>query len=62
MKKYILGSKIEGRGPTAIKCTETNKVMTDPEEIKSKTLDYCIELLKTKPAMKEYDYIIQLKK
>ena len=48
IKTKISGSKREAQEPTAIKNPKTGELITDAEEIKKVTLDYCVNNLQNK--------------
>ena len=62
LKKKILGENTKSQKPTAIKQTDSDKIITDPEEIKKYTLEYCAQLLENKAPDKEYEDLAKIKK
>ena len=62
LKNTIVGNKIKSQEQAAIECPESKKVITDTDEIKSHTVNYCVNLLKSKPAHPDYIDLVKVKK
>ena len=62
MREIIEGPKKKVQEPTAIKHPITGKLMVSGTEIKSATLEYCIETLQNNKPDAEYEKLIKLKK
>ena len=45
LKEMIVGSKKQKQEPSSVKDTKSNKEVFDVDNIKKKTLEYCVDLL-----------------
>ena len=62
LKKEIVGGKKAEQEPMAIKDPETDKLVTNPSEIKKVVLKHCQNVLKTRPPKPEYEEDVNAKK
>ena len=62
LKENVLGSKKAQQEPAVVKDPDTEKLVTDVEEIKRISLEYCVDLLTNRKPKPGYEEIIEKKK
>ena len=61
LKNTIVGGKVKSQDKAAIECPNSKNLITDMDKIKSHTVNYCVELLKSNKPHPEYEELVDAK-